>query len=88
MPSTPFAQRLAHTGLDGAEVLADDHRTGQRGLQHQDGEHGLGVVADVGALRRRLALRDPPEAEQAHDVVDAQRAGVAEEGLQQAPVGA
>ena len=82
-----LVQRLAHPGLDGAEVLADHQRPGARGLQGQYREHRLGVVADVRPLRGRLPLRDPPEPEQAHDVVDAQGARVAEEGAQEAAVG-
>ncbi len=78
-----LAQRLADAGLDGAQVLADHQRPGPGGLQDQHGEHGLGVVADVGALRGRVALRHPPQAEQAHDVVDAQGPGVTEEGPEQ-----
>ena len=69
-------ERLAHAVLDGAEVLADDHRAGAERLEGEHAEHGVGVVRDVGALGGGRAPRHPPQPEQAHDVVDAQPAGV------------
>ena len=71
-----LAQVVARGRLDDAEVLADHDRAGARGLQHQDADERLVVVADVGTLDRTHAVGDPPEPEEADDVVDAQAAGV------------
>ncbi len=69
-------QLLPDARLDRAEVLADHRRPGPVRLQGQHAEHRLRVVADVRALGGRVAFRHPPEAEQAHHVVDAQGPGV------------
>ena len=69
---------VARPGLDGAQVLADDDGAGAMGLEQGDADHGLVVVADVGALVRPHAPGDPPQAEQPDDVVHAQRTGVAQ----------
>ncbi len=76
-------QRLTHPRLHRPEVLADDEGAGPVRLQEQDRQHRLAVVRDVRALGGRDPLRDPPEPEQAHHVVDAQRPGMAEHPAQQ-----
>lgn len=81
-------ERLAYARFDRAEVLPYDDRTGPVRLQDEDGEHRLGVMADVRALGGRSSLGDPPEPEQAHDVIDAQGAGVGEQAAQQPRYGA
>ncbi len=80
-------QLLTDPRLHRPEVLADDQRARPVGLQDQDRQHGLAVVADVRALRGRGPLRDPPEPEQTHHVVDPQGARVAEHPAQQGPEG-
>ena len=66
-----LAQVVTHPRFDGAQVFAHHHRTGAVGLQRNDADHRLVVVAHVGALRGRRTLRYPPQPEQADDVVDA-----------------
>ena len=73
-------QVVTHPRLDGAEVLADDQRLGALRLQREDADHCLVVVADVGADRGAATLRDPPQPEQADDVVHAQAADAAQRG--------
>ena len=77
------AQVVARGRLDDAEVLADHDGAGALRLQRQHADHRLVVVAHVGALGRRAALRDPPEPEQPDDVVDADPAGVPQHGRDQ-----
>ncbi len=82
-----LAHVVADPGLDHAEVLA--HHDGSRalGLQHEDADERLVVVAHVGAFAGRVSLGDPPEAEQADDVVDADAAGVLQDGAEHVAVG-
>ena len=76
---TAAGQVVARPGLHGPQVLTDDHSAGPVSLQQDDAEHGLVVVAHVGAVVRTHALGDPPQAEQADDVVHAQCAGVTQD---------
>ena len=78
-------QLLAHPRLHRAEVLADHDDARALGLERQDAEHGLVVVVDIGALGGPVALRDPPQPEQTHDVVDPDAARVAEDPAQHLP---
>ena len=65
-----------------AEVLADHHAAVAMALEGDDREQLVRAVVDVGAVLRAPSRRDPEQAHQAHDVVDAQRAGVAHVGAQ------
>ena len=73
-------EALAHAGRDGSEVLADDERARSLALEREDGQEVVGRVADVRPVPGRRAPGDPEQPEQAHDVVDAHPAGVAEPG--------
>ena len=73
---TTAGQVVASPGLNGAQVLTDHDGAGSVCLQEDDAEHGLMVVAHVGAAIGPHALGDPPQAEQADDVVHAQRTSV------------
>ena len=66
----PLTQIRAHPRLDGAQVLAHDEGAGTVGLQGQDTDHGLMVVPDVRSHARAKTGWDPPQPEQAEDVVD------------------
>ena len=50
------------------------------GLQSENADHGLVVVANVGALRGMHPLGNPPEAEQTDHMVDTQAAGMPQDG--------
>ena len=65
---TAAGEVVARPGLDGAQVLADDDGAGAVGLEQGDADHGLVVVADVGALVRPHALGNPPQAKQPDDI--------------------
>ena len=54
------------------EILAHDERPRARALERDDREQLVGARAHVGAALRAQPARDPEQAEQAHDVVDAQ----------------
>ncbi len=82
----PPGQLRTDHRLDRPQVLPDDGGARAVRLQGEDGEHRLGVVPHVRALRRRPALRHPPQPEQAHDVVDAQGARVPQHAAQQTAV--
>ncbi len=71
---------LAHAGLDRPEVLADHRRARALTLQRDDGQQFLGGIAHIGAVGRRQPVGDPEEAEESHDVVDAQAAAMVERG--------
>ena len=73
-----FGQHLGDVFGHGAQILADDHTVRAGGLDRQDGEHDLVVVGHIGTVARGAAARDPPQAEQAEHMVDAQGAGVRE----------
>src|SRR5829696_10319558 len=49
-------------------------------LERQDADHGLVVVANVGAFGGARTARDPPESEQPDDMVDTDAAGVPKDG--------
>ena len=80
----PLVEVAAYPRLDSSEVLTDHERVGTLRLQHDDADERVVVIADVGALARRTARRNPPQPKHADDVVDANPAGVAERGLQHA----
>ncbi len=65
-------QVLPHPRFDVAQVLADDHGAGPVRLQDQHADHRLVVVAHVGAGPRAQSVGNPPEPEEADDVIDAQ----------------
>ena len=67
---------LAHPDLDGAQVLADDDGARAVRFEQDHSEHRLRVVGHERALRGGPARGDPPQPEQAHDVVDPQTPGV------------
>ena len=77
------AQEVAGLRRDHAEVLPDDDGAGPVRLEGEHADQRLVVVADVGALVGRAAGGDPPEPEQADDVVDPDPAGVPEHGADQ-----
>ena len=80
-----IVQDVPRPGLDGAQVLADNHRAGPVRFQCDDPDHRLVVVAHVDALGRRRSLGNPPQAEHADDVVDPNPAGVPQDGRDQRP---
>jgi len=67
-------ERFANFVFHRAEILAHDDRFVADAFE---GEHAHEIVArsaDVGAVPSRCGLGDPVEAEEAHDVIDAERA--------------
>jgi hypothetical protein len=65
----------AHLVRHRAQILADDHATVALALEAQDAEELVERITDI---RARIGLRagwNPVQAQQSHDVVDAQRAG-------------
>ena len=66
----------------GAEILADDHGLVAPGFQGDKAEQVLLRESDIGALQRAASLRDQPQPAHAHDVIDAQPAGMAQAGAQ------
>ena len=80
-----LTQIVPHPWLDGAEVLTHHHRAGPVGLQRHDSDHCVVVVAHIGALGGRDALRDPPQPEQSDDVVDPHPAGMAQNCRDESP---
>ena len=82
-----LAHVVADPGLDHPEVLAHDDGPRTLGLQHEDADERLVVVAHVGAFAGRVPFGDPPEAEQADDVVDADATGVLQDGAEHVAVG-
>ena len=73
------SQILAHPRLDVAEILPDHDRAGAMRLEREHADHRLVVIADVRARGRPQPGGNPPQPEEADDVVDAQRAGVPQE---------
>src|SRR3954451_16679828 len=73
------SELVAHAGLNGPEVLADHERACALRLEREDAEHRFGVVPHIGAGRRTRPGGNPPEPEQAEDVVDAKTAGMTED---------
>ena len=55
-------------------------RPGAMALQGHDAQQIVGRIADVPALPRMLAVGNPPQAEEAHHVIDPQSAGVPQRG--------
>ena len=87
-PEDPaLAQVVAHPRLDDAQILPDEDRAGPVRLEREDPDEGLVVVAHVGASRGLLVLRDPPQPEEADDVVDADAPGVGEDRAHHVAVG-
>ena len=78
--NTAFAQVIANPRLHDTKILTDDDGTRTLGFQQDDAHHGLVVVVHVGTLGRCATFWDPPQAEHAQDVVDANGAGVGQGG--------
>src|SRR5664280_1756152 len=77
-----LAQIVSDPGLNHTEVLANHQRARPLRLEHQDADQGLVVVADVGALTGGQALRNPPQPEEADDMVDPDAASMAQDSAQ------
>ena len=73
---------VAHLGLDGAQVLADEHRSGPGRLHHRQVQQLGTVGVHIRAVEGVVAGRDAVEPEQAHDVVDAQQTAVVKQPTQ------
>ena len=77
-----IAQRLAHLLRDDTKILADDDTalavTFQRKNRHQIGKRITHIRAEIGVV----AISDPPQAAERHDVVNAQNAIDAHIGAQ------
>ena len=71
-----IGQNAAHVIRYGAQILANHHASGARGLDGQYSQHRLVVVRHVCAVAGTEPLRNPPQAEQAQHMVDAHRARV------------
>src|SRR5262249_12331492 len=69
-------QGLANRGFDGAEVFADHQHLVADALERQNAHQILGPLAHVRAVGSLASVRYPKEAEEAHHVVDAERAAV------------
>ena len=67
-----FADFVGHR----AQVLADDRDLLPHAFERQDAEQIPPAVAHVGAFRRVETVGNPVQAEEAHHVIDAQRASV------------
>ena len=61
---------------DRAQVFADNQEAAPRALQRQDPQQILPALVDVGSVGGGAAVGNPEEAEEAHHVIDAQRAAV------------
>ena len=60
-----FGKRVLHVIRHNAQILADDDATDTARFDREDAKHHVVVVVHVGAVDRRMAFRDPPQAEQA-----------------------
>ena len=76
-----IGQNAAHIIRHGAQILADHHAAGARGLDGQYAEHRLVVVHHVGAIAGAKSLRNPPQAEQSQHVIDTHRARMLIHGM-------
>ncbi len=76
-------QVLADPGLDRAKVLADRDCASARSRSGERADRGLVVVAHVRAPFRGLPGRNPPQAHEAHHVIDAQAAAMPQRGGEQ-----
>ncbi len=65
-----------------AEILADHHATVALAFQRQHRQQIVHRVFDIGAATGGFAIRDPPQPQQRHDVIDAQRAAAGHVGAQ------
>ena len=77
-----FEHRAKSVG-HGAEILADDGTPRALALQREHAEQIVQRIAHVGTLGGRCPVRNPEQARQAHDVIDAQRTGVPHVGMDQ-----
>ena len=77
------AQLFAQTVGDGSEVFADDKTFRALALQRQLPEEVVERIAQIGAFQSRGAVGHNEQADQPHDVIDAQRAGMAHVSAQQ-----
>ncbi|MNC24394.1 hypothetical protein D3C75_724480 [compost metagenome] len=81
-------QLLAQAVRHGAQVFAEDDCLMAHRLQRQQAQQVVQRVVEVGAFAGLGPLRDQPQPAQAHDMVDAQAAGVGEVGPQHFDEGA
>ena len=76
-----LGQRFGHISRNHAKILAHDHATGARRFQRENAEHDVRIVMHVGAVHGLLAFRNPPQAEQAENMVDTHRARIGEHAM-------
>src|SRR5665647_2577351 len=80
------AQIVTHPRLDDSEVLADHQRTRPMGLEHEDADQRLMVIADVRALTGNVAVRNPPQPEEPDHMVDPDATGMTQGRTKHVPV--
>ena len=71
-----FGQRRADLAGDRAQILADDDEPAALAFERQNAQQILRIVADISAVGGWHAVGDPAQAEESHDVIDAQRPAV------------
>ncbi len=74
-------QRFGNVRRHHAEVLAHHDAAGAGSLHREDAEHDFGIVMHVGAIHGLPAFRNPPQAEQSEDVVDAHGPRIGEHAM-------
>jgi hypothetical protein len=82
-----FVEARAEVVGHGSQVLADHEAARAVALERDDPEEVRGRVAHVGAVDRLHAPRHPPQARDAHHVVDAQRSRARHVGAQRGDEG-
>ncbi len=82
-----LGQTNAKLRRHGSKILADHHCAMAMGFERDEIEKVVERIAKIGALQRVRAFRDDPEPHQAHDVIDADAARVAERRLQRGDEG-
>ena len=77
-----LGEPLAERRLDRAEVFGDHHRTMAMRLERQQAQEIVDRIGEISAVLGGRALRNQPEARQAHRVIDAHAAGMRHGGAQ------
>src|SRR5208282_4423554 len=71
-------QKVAVAPGRGAEILADNHGLVAPGFERDQAEQILMRQGDIGAFQSAASPRDQPQPAHAHDMIDAQAAGMAQ----------
>src|SRR5262249_19647303 len=82
-PQQPVAEdvtrgeRLAHSGRDGAQVLADNDESAAMALESEYSKQILNVIPHVHSLFCCQLVREPEETAEGHDVIEREGSAVA-----------